>query len=284
MSKKVLVSVLFGTPFPDDWMRGYLENLRTLGQVTRGQWQAKIFMPQARQYAYDLCAWSGDNGYVEMIDMTLAQFDRLVEDKTGVRHTNVLREERPGIWTPQKLLSCYFPAFGHIFEDYLREYSWWAHVPWDMVWGRLDRFFVDADDNPDVIAPEAIAINDCDIYGNDPDAINGCFSLYRNARTVNRLYRGIPDWRTKMFHPGPDNKYTFDEYCMTDHCNAMARMGALRFKTGWLMTNDAMPQHWGAPKLHWGPGATLIDSATGRECAMFHFKLTKRWPIQGGAA
>ena len=84
----------------------------------------------------------------------------------------------------------------------------------------------------------------------------------------------MPDWQTKLFYPGPDNKYTFDEYCMTDLCNVLAARRQLRFKSGWLLSND----RGGAPPLRWGPDAALIRADRNKEVAMHHFKDTKVYP------
>src|SRR5581483_4295794 len=88
------------------------------------------------------------------------------------------------------------PAYGVLFEDELKSYDFWGHTGLDVCFGRLDRFVSDS------------FLSDCDIFGNDPNAINGCFSLYRNCELVNNLFREREDWKQVL---EANRMYGFDE-------------------------------------------------------------------------
>lgn len=86
------------------------------------------------------------------------------------------------------------PAFGVLFEDYLKEYAFWGHCDLDLMFGRLSNF----------ITPEVLAEN-LKVY------IRGHLSLYKNIESVNMMYTRSPRCDYKKIFASEDN-YIFDEW------------------------------------------------------------------------
>src|SRR5678816_2825204 len=131
--------------------------------LARYDWYLKVFTPNP---------WKS-SGNIEIIPMTIEGFDALIEKHCGVKVGNYLTPE--GV--PHKLVSEYYPAYGEIFQEFTRSFEFWGHTNWDMVYGRLDRFLPDS------------VLRTCDIWSDDPNAIDGIFCLYRNAAEINNLFR-----------------------------------------------------------------------------------------------
>lgn len=164
MLKKVFLLTQFGPPHP--WVEQYLAHIRTLAPYG---WHFKILTHT--QYK------SGGN--VEIVPMTLADFDARVLDRCGVITGN--RLDSNGL--PVKFTSDYYPAFGDIFADILADADYWSITNWDVVFGRLDHFLPDS------------LLSQCDIWSDDCSHINSLFCFYRNTEWVNRLYRLVAGWQ-----------------------------------------------------------------------------------------
>lgn len=156
------------------------------------------------------------------------------------------------------------PALGVLFEEELKGYDFWGHTGLDVAFGRLDRFVSDE------------FLSGLDIFGNDPNAINGCFSLYRNCDVVNNLFREQRDWTEIFEDPG---HYGFDEIHFTEVVLRAADEGRIRFGSAFWQSHDTQPGHKLVPRLSIKSDGTLLDMVTGKETMMFHFHKYRRWPI-----
>lgn len=165
------------------------------------------------------------------------------------------------------------PAYGMIFAEELQMFDFWGHTALDNVFGRLDRFLSDE------------FLGGCDVFGNDPNAICGPFSLYRNTPKVNALFLGVPTWREQL---EAAEMTAFDEKDFSDHVTEVAAAGVIRFKTAFWQSHDKQRGHLPNPRLRIEPDGTLRDLAIGVETMMFHFNrhidATKpfwgrRWPV-----
>lgn len=101
--------------------------------------------------------------------------------------------------TPYKLCD-YKPAYGYIFEDYLRDYRFWGHCDIDVLMGDLSRYLT------------------LDLLGKyDKLFCMGHFTLYKNTPKVNKGFmlplNGIQVYRNAYTN---DDIYVFDEECRTD--------------------------------------------------------------------
>jgi hypothetical protein len=259
--KKVFLQTQFGSPHA--WTEQYFENFRRLAPY---DWHLKVFTPNC---------WPGADN-IEIVPMTLGDFDQLIERHVGVRVGNYLT----GKGVPSKLVSDFYPAYGQIFQDYIQGFDFWGFTNWDMVYGRLDRYV------PDEL------LETCDIWADDVNAINGIFTLMRNNEYVNNLFRHVPDWAFAFTTHEP---FAFDEIRMTEAVRKLADAGAVRFKYPHYFGNhsyDRLIQHFPEPNLYFAEDGGLIERLEdrgvcppstknhyGREIMSFHFSRTKRWPI-----
>lgn len=265
--KKVFLQTQFGSPH--SWTEKYFENFRVLEQYG---WYLKVFTPNS---------WKSE-GNIEIIPMTVEEFDTLIDQRCGVRANNYLTDE--GV--PAKLVSDYYPAYGQIFQDFIHGFDFWGHTNWDMVYGRLDHFVSDQ------------LLEQWDIWSDDVNAINGIFCLYRNNEQVNNLFRKVPNWQRSFTVHEP---CAFDEIQMTMLVRQLVERG-LRF--GYppyfgYHSYDRLIQHVPVPNIYFEPDGALIErfedplmsreifpegyfsfpkGAFGREIMSFHFIRTKQWP------
>lgn len=185
------------------------------------------------------------------------KFIALIKEKLGIDPTHALEGN---LYNPSE----FRPAYGLIFEDYLKGYDFWGHTDHDVVYGRLDRFMSD----------EFLA--NTDIYGNDPDALCGPFSIYRNTPKVNILFTEHPEWREQFLS---QKYYAFDELGMSDVCRKARDEGRIRFKSGFMQEHDKQRDHMPTPHIKMLADGALINTITNKEMMMFHFQKTKVWPI-----
>lgn len=156
------------------------------------------------------------------------------------------------------------PAYGDIFADELRGYDFWGHCALDAVYGRLDRYLPD----------EKLA--QLDVFANDPGAICGPFSVYRNCAKVNALYATVPGWVGLL---SDATMYGFDEIQFNRVVQEAAFSGRIRFETAFWQSHDCQSAHVPVPKMTLKPDGSLIDRTTNSETMMFHFHRYRQWPI-----
>jgi len=156
------------------------------------------------------------------------------------------------------------PAYGEIFAEELRGYDFWGHCALDMVFGRLDRFIPDQ------------FLKHCDIFANDPGAICGPFSLYRNRAFINNLFRRVDDWEKLL---SSQTMYGFDEIQFNAVVREAAEDNLVRFETRFWQAHDTQAGHTPTPNMRLLADGSLIDGATGHETMMFHFHRYRKWPI-----
>lgn len=76
----------------------------------------------------------------------------------------------------------YRPAYGHIFEDDLKEFDFWGHCDLDVIWGNIRTF----------LTPEVLYSSD--IVSSRTRRLSGHFTIYRNIPQINTLYKLIPSF------------------------------------------------------------------------------------------
>lgn len=153
----------------------------------------------------------------------------------------------------------YRPMLGEILKEELKGYDFWGHTDHDVVYGRLDKWVTDD------------LLNSTDVFSNDPSAMCGFFSLYRNTQVCNLLYKMIRNWEDSL---RTDEVFVHDEHAMTTLMNDLRR------------GND--PVRWidrfwqGNDKHGVGEVKLLLDGTlmhNGQEIMAYHFKETKKWPL-----
>lgn len=122
---------------------------------------------------------------VHIINMTLQELKRLAEEKIEMK----ISMERP-----YKICD-YRPAYGEIFEEYLKEYDYWGHCDFDLIWGDIRAF-----------------IEKYDLEKYDKFLPLGHLALYRNTEKCNNYYKlsGSECGDYKQVFKSDDN-FAFDE-------------------------------------------------------------------------
>jgi len=108
------------------------------------------------------------------VQMSFDEFKRLASQKmeTDIR-----------IDTPRRL--CDFkPMYGKIFEDYIKDYDYWAFGDCDLVYGRLFSGLIE-----DAISRE------CDLFTLHEHYVAGPFCTIKNTAQMNMLWRQADDWQ-----------------------------------------------------------------------------------------
>ncbi len=104
--------------------------------------------------------------------LPITDLEILVKEKTGYQF---------GIVGNLRKLCDLKPLLGHVFEDYLKGYGFWAWGDMDIIFGRLHKF----------IRPHDLANNDVIAFRDD--YINGCFTVLKNNEYCKRLYTKSTD-------------------------------------------------------------------------------------------
>lgn len=123
---------------------------------------------------------------VKIINMNIDNLEELARKKLKIDN----------LWLKKPYKICDFrPAFGKIFEDYLKKYDFWGHCDIDQIFGNVREFIT-----------EEILEN------NDRVLKNGNLSLYRNNDLINNLYKenGAIYSYNKVFTT--KENYAFDEF------------------------------------------------------------------------
>jgi len=233
---KIICKMYFGKPL--NWMDEIIPHYNTL------PWDFVLFT--------DMPMKSKKNVLVEK--MTMDDFSSFVSKKFNIDYRLYPTPDMP--YPISKHLYDLWPTQGVLFEDYHKGHDWWGHGCLDIVYGDLDTWLNDE------------FLSNCDIFGNDPNAICGPFSIYRNEPKINHLFEEIPNW--KRILEGPPGDPPMDEYCMTQVVRKANEEGRIRFKSA-LWQGDPYGED---TKLENG---RLFSH--GKEVMMLHFNRIKRWPL-----
>jgi hypothetical protein len=116
---------------------------------------------------------------VTIIESTLEQFRARASEMLG---------EQIFFDNPYKV--CDFkPAFGVLFEEYLREYDFWGNADIDIVYGNIRDFLTKE------------LLNNNDVITARREYLAGHMTLYRNTPEINRLYEASADYPSIFLEP-----------------------------------------------------------------------------------
>lgn len=128
---------------------------------------------------------------VHVISMTLHELKKIAERKLGFP----IRME-----TPYKLCD-YKPAYGFLFEEYIKEYEYWGHCDCDLIFGNLEKILTPLlNKNYDKL----FAAGHLTIYRNTKENIHRFMNLYQGKEIYKEAFTR-------------DSIYVFDEDCRYDH-------------------------------------------------------------------
>ncbi len=184
-------------------------------------------------------------GYDMLLDRDLEGFKARVK--------RVLNIDYPGLPNTGKVWD-YRPALGLLYAEEIKNYDFWGHTDFDVVFGDVDKWVSDK------------FLENLAVHSNHHSYVNGCWSLYRNMPAINRLFRDYPFWGDKMIHPEP-NGWVEQEFSQTLETSGLKYK--YTFWQGWPYTLT--------PNLHKDAADKLYQD--GEEIMMFHFRRSKKWPL-----
>lgn len=182
--------------------------------------------------------------------MTLRQLNDLASKKLGF-HVD------KGTFSQLELR----PAYGVLFDTYIRGFDFWGHCDVDIVWGDIRNFI-----------PEEI-LQTYDIVSCRKEFLAGHLTLWRNAPETNTLFRAVPRYR-EIF--SSHNHHGFDELVMSLFLRSLLVTEKSNIRVYWpeQMTvwfyGDAAPIGW-----CWENGKIL--DAKRREYIYIHFQDWKKF-------
>ena len=272
MIKKVFLITEFGKPF--DWTPKYIENV---GKLAKYGWYWKIFTPNK---------YENLPPNVEIVDMTIEQYGDLVMEKLNVRPNMFL--------TPKGIPSVHITDFyifsGIVFQDYIKGFDFWGITNMDVLYGRLDHFVSDT------------MLQDCDVFTDDVETINGVFCLFRNNELCNNLWRLISNWKEIIGQKvckgcldgsGEHKIFASDEIIMTEVMKGVKDKVRYRYPLYYpWSSHDRLEIHVPVPKLKMEADGSLWELIGdtknkawihhipffGREIMYYHFQDTKNYP------
>ena len=125
--------------------------------------------------------------------MEFSELQSLIKDKFDF---NAVIED------PYKLCD-YKPAYGYIFEEYLREYDFWGHCDCDVIFGNIRKFITD-----DIL----------DKY--DKLFCLGHCTLYKNTEEINKVF--MKEHKGEKLYKkvySSNDSFTFDEEYLSNNVN-----------------------------------------------------------------
>lgn len=151
------------------------------------------------------------------------------------------------------------PAYGVIFEEFIKGYDFWGHCDIDVVWGDIREFLSDE------------ILRDFDIISFRKDFTAGHFTLWRNVLEINSIFKSIPDFRILFSCPGHHN---FDENIISSHLKRLSAGSAFQPRIYWpenlviWFAGTTNPVGW-----YWRDGK--VFDASHRERIYVHFQAWK---------
>ncbi len=123
---------------------------------------------------------------IRFIKRTLKNFNKLASEKLKLK-VNIKRIHK---------ICDIRPAYGIIFEDYLRKYDFWAYGDLDVIYGNIRKF----------LTPKVLS--NYDVISTRKEYLTGHLTLIKNSKTMNNLYKKSKDYK-KVFQS--KKNYRFDE-------------------------------------------------------------------------
>jgi len=123
---------------------------------------------------------------VKFINISTEELILRIKEKLGLN---------PVITHPFKFAD-FKPAYGLIFEDYLKDSVFWGYCDIDLIFGNISKFItVDIIEDYDIISPSV-------------DFFPGHFLLLKNKDSLNNLFKLVPNWKEILSRP---ECFCFDE-------------------------------------------------------------------------
>jgi hypothetical protein len=154
---------------------------------------------------------------VVFYNKTLSQMRKLIKKKIG----------QESILEDAYKVCDYKPAFGILFEDYLKDFDFWGHCDVDIIWGDIRKYTTEE------------ILDKHDIFSTRKGRMSGHFSLFRNTLSINQLFRQSSEFAEVMQQVECRG---FDEEGMTRLIAQLARTGSIRVYWPKFLQNYADPK------------------------------------------
>lgn len=124
-------------------------------------------------------------------------------------------------------ISDYKPAYGILFEDYLKDFDFWGHCDVDIIWGDIRKYTTEE------------ILDKHDMFSTRKGRMSGHFSLFRNTRSINQLFRQSSEFADVIEQR---ECLGFDEEGMTRLIEQLAQTGSIRVYWPRFLQNYADPK------------------------------------------
>lgn len=146
-----------------------------------------------------------------------------------------------------------------IFEKYIKNYDFWGFSDIDIIWGKVDNFI------------DEEILNNYDIISSRKNFISGHFTLFRNNKIINQLFRKVPNYEE---HFNNKNGQFFDEIHFDKYLKKVNKVLNLRIYWAKYLLNveNNMDSHqdYHLDRWLWKNGK-LTNTKTNQEVMYLHF-------------
>ena len=152
------------------------------------------------------------------------------------------------------------PAFGVIFDNYIKGFDFWGHCDIDVVWGNIRGFITEE------------ILQHHDIVSCRKEFLAGHLTLWRNEPEINTLFKGVPSYRDIF---SSNECFSFDEAVISTFLKALIAKANNKIRVYWpeqmvvWFHGNAKPNGW-----YWKSGK--IFDTKHREHIYLHFQETKK--------
>jgi len=182
---------------------------------------------------------------MRFVQMPLPQLNQLASSKLGLKINK-------GPYSQCDMR----PAFGVIFDEYLKDAEFWGHCDLDVIWGDLRTYL-----SPNIL-------NNYQIITNNLRQMAGHLGLYRNCPEVNNFFRQAPDHKEILEDP---QFHYFDEDGISNCLKENNVQGIYWDRNDKVHDRELkyLPTGW-----YWKRGR--IFDRLGRQYGSMHFMLWKK--------
>ena len=153
------------------------------------------------------------------------------------------------------------PIYGHIFKDHIKGYVFWGCADLDIIWGRINKFI------------DYKILDNYDIISSRKNAISGHFTLFRNIKEVNFLFKKIPGYKKYL---NKKKGQVFDEFHFNNYIKDQLKNSLTDLKIYWpkyllnVERNIDSHQEFHLDKWLWKNGK-VINYINNQEIMYLHF-------------
>ncbi len=163
--KHIAIIIPYYGPWPE-WLPFFLKSCSV-----HKEWDWFLFHDQ------QVPSWVPEN--VHFVSLPLEKLGRLIREKAGV--------EVP-LHDPYKLCDLK-PAFGLIFQEFLKPYPYWGYGDLDLIYGNLSEYF-----RPEILSGY-------DLFSTHPDFVPAPLVVLKNEKQMRVLFKKVESFREHFSRP-----------------------------------------------------------------------------------